>query len=175
MTANERPSGTPRMRPRCRYYDMIIHFGVVTHAEGVRTMNIAIWIAEKLGFLEKMRLRIQGVKTYLVNAVQALGGLIALLALAGQFLDLVARSLSVLTGWGDGGQTVGQGMDSIKIIWSNHAALALGFSAALYSITDALSKMSSYAAGQRRGQAVIAATQAAVCPQVESRLGETKP
>lgn len=131
-------------------------------------MNFMLWIAEKFGFLEKIRKNIQGAKTYTVNTVQALGGVIALLAMTGQFLELVVKSLSVLTGWGDGGQTAGQGIEAINVIWANHAALALGFSAAFYSITDAISKMTSYAASQRRNIALIAAAQAVTCqPEVK--------
>jgi len=114
-------------------------------------VNIILWFAEKLGFLNKLRLKLQGMKTYLVNTIQALGGLIAMLAMLGQVIDLVAKSLAVLVGWGDGGQTAGQAIDAVKIIWSNHAALTIGFSGALYSITDAFSKMASYAANRRGG------------------------
>jgi hypothetical protein len=136
-------------------------------------MNFMLWIAEKFGFFEKLRLKIQGAKTYLINTIQALGGVIALLAMVGQVIDLVAKSLSVLTGWGDGGQSSGQGIDAIKIIWANHAALALGFSAAFYSITDAFSKMASYAASKRRNLALIAVAQAITVPPAENT--EVKP
>ena len=112
-------------------------------------MNIIIWFAEKLGFLNKLRLKLQGMKTYLINSIQALGGFIAMLAMVGQVLALIAKSLSVLVGWGDGGQTADQAIAAIKLIWANNAALAIGFSGALYSITDAFSKISSYAANRR--------------------------
>jgi hypothetical protein len=112
-------------------------------------MKIWLKIAELFGLFEKLKVWMQGKKTYLVNLIQVAAGLGALLALAGQVLDLAGKTLSLIMGWGDSGQDTGAAMESIKSLWANHAVLVAGFSAAFYSITDAFSKMATYAAGQR--------------------------
>lgn len=106
-------------------------------------------MADLMGLFGKARTWLQGKKTYAVNILQALAGIGAMLALTGQVLDLASKSLSILMGWADSGQT-GDAAASIKALWSNHAVLAAGFSAAFYSVTDAVSKMTAYAAEQRR-------------------------
>lgn len=112
-------------------------------------MGILIKIAEFFGFFNKARVWLQGKKTYAINILQIIGGLVAILALAGQVLDLVSKTITLVMGWGDGGQAVGDAMASVKALWANHAVLTAGFSVAFYSITDACSKIASYAASRR--------------------------
>lgn len=120
-------------------------------------MSFWLTVADKLGFFNKLRTWLQGKKTYLVNTIQILIGLGAILALTGQVLDLVVQTLSLFIGWSDpaslGPQVSSESaFQTIKDIWSNHAVLTAGYSVAWYSILDALSKMSAYAASQRRIQ-----------------------
>jgi hypothetical protein len=115
-------------------------------------MSFFVSIANFLGFFSKFQKWLQGKKTYTINILQILAGLCAILALAGQILDLVAKTLSLISGWGDSGQDASAIIETIKALWANHAALIAGFSAAFYSITDACSKMASYAAKRRENK-----------------------
>ena len=126
-------------------------------------MGLMVRIADALGFFNKAKRWLQGKKTYIVNTIQAIGGLIAILALAGQFLDLLAKSLALLLGWSDG-SAGGDVMAALKALWANHAILAAGFSAAWYTILDAFSKMTDYAAANRRTQALLTPPAAAPGP-----------
>lgn len=112
-------------------------------------MKFWIKLAELFGILNKAKGWMQGKKTYATNIVQLIAGVVAILALAGQVLDLVAKTITLLMGWGDGAQATGDAMEAVKGLWANHAVLVAGFSAAFYSITDACSKMASYAASRR--------------------------
>jgi hypothetical protein len=110
--------------------------------------------------LPKVKKWLQGKKTYAVNIAQALGGLAAMLAFSGQFLDAALQSVSLVMGWADpSGPQVGTGSaaDSLQQLWAGREAMAAGFSAGLYAMLDAFSKMSTYAASQRRVDKIIEA------------------
>lgn len=117
-------------------------------------MNFWIKIAEIFGTFNKIRKWLQGKKTYTVNIAQAITGLSAMLVLGGQMADLVGQTISLLAGWADpaivGPQlSTGQAMDAVKTIWANHATMVAGFTAGFYAVSDAFSKMASYAAKER--------------------------
>lgn len=112
-------------------------------------MNIFIKIAEMTGVTKKVRKWMQGKKTYVVNLFQMFAGLGAILALSGQVIDLMYKTLTLSVGWIDGAAGVEATLESIKNVWANHPVLIAGFSAAFYSVTDACSKMASYAANRR--------------------------
>lgn len=106
-------------------------------------------IAEFFGVLNRARVWLQGKKTYAVNVVQALGGLSVMLGLSAQMVDLAAKSLSLAVGWSDGvGDATGT-VTSVQQLWAHHAVMIASFSAGFYAVTDAFSKMASYAARQR--------------------------
>lgn len=103
----------------------------------------------------KAKVWLQGKKTYAVNITQALIGVGGMLATSGQMLDLVVKSISLVLGWSDpaslGPQMpTGDAYETLQALWRNHAVLTAAFSASLYSVLDAFSKMSAYAAQQRR-------------------------
>lgn len=120
-------------------------------------MKFWVQIADFFGIFGKAKKWLQGKKTYSVNIAQALAGLSAMLVLGGEMVDLVGQSVSLLAGWADPAQvgpniTTGGAMDAVKALWADHATIVAGFTAGFYAIGDALSKMSSYAAGRRESK-----------------------
>lgn len=117
-------------------------------------MGFLIKIAEFFGFFNKAKKWLQGKKTYAINIGQALTGLSAMLVLSGQMADLVGQTISLMMGWADpatiGPQiTTGGAIEAVKALWANHSVMIAGFSAGFYAISDAFSKMASYAGRQR--------------------------
>jgi len=112
-------------------------------------MGLLIKIGEFFGMFNKAKIWLQGKKTYAINLGQVAIGLGAMLVLAGQFMDLVGKSVALVMGWSDGAQNATAMQESLKLLWTNHAMLAAGFSAAYYTVSDACSKMASYAAKRR--------------------------
>lgn len=117
-------------------------------------MSLLVDVADFFGIFGKIKKWLQGKKTYTVNIAQALAGLSAMLVLSGQMTDLVGQTVSLLAGWSDAAAlgpqiTTGEAMDAVKALWADHATMVAGFTAGFYAISDAFSKMASYAAGRR--------------------------
>jgi hypothetical protein len=101
------------------------------------------------GVFEKFRKWMQGKKTYAVNISQALAGIAAMIVVSGQMLELASKTISLVLGWSDTSQGSNDVITSIQILWSSHAEMAAAFSAGLYAMLDAFSKMAAYASAQR--------------------------
>lgn len=114
-----------------------------------------IKVAEFFGAFNKIKKFLQGKKTYVINIGQALTGLSAMLAVSGQMVDLAVKTLNLIMGWGDSSQGVTDVQKAITDLWANHAVMTAAFSAGLYAVMDAFSKMSAYAASQRRSQEIL--------------------
>ena len=122
-------------------------------------MSLMIDVADFFGIFGKIKKWLQGKKTYAVNIAQALAGLSAMLVLSGQMTDLVGQTVSLLAGWSDAAAlgphiTTSGAVDAVKALWADHATMIAGFTAGFYAISDAFSKMASYAAGQREAKKI---------------------
>lgn len=131
-----------------------------------------IKIAEFFGLFDKIKRWLQGKKTYAVNIQQAFIALGSMLGASVILLDCAAQSIGIMFGWVDSGQSIDAAIKAVQGVWISHP-LAIGtFLGGWYALSDAFSKMSAYAASQRRVKEVLGPSCPSDFVEVKQEIGK---
>lgn len=115
-------------------------------------MDWVLKVAKLFGIVGKVRIAIQGKKTYLVNSIQVVGALSGLLVALTVGLKALTDVLTAVLQFADGTISVEQLQATVTMITKDHAVVLGGIVAAWYVLLDALQNMTKYAADRRSEQ-----------------------
>ena len=129
-------------------------------------MGVFLRLADLLGFMDKVRVWMQGKKTYLANIFIVISALGVLLACGSDAIKVLMLILSEIGKFTDG-ESAAQAQAAIMLIASQHAGVLVALGAAWAGFLQACSNLARYAQQVRAHQetlVAIAAQPAIACP-----------
>ena len=132
-------------------------------------MGVFLRLADLLGFMDKVRVWMQGKKTYLSNILIVISALGVLLACGSDAIKVLMLMMSEVGKFSDG-ESAAQAQAAIMLIASQHTGVLVALGASWAGFLQACSNLARYAQQVRAHEATlaaIAAQPAISCPPTE--------